>query len=131
MRLGGWCIRGGDSLRVIQEEPCDKPGIRFLLNLFFMPTGNYFVYITTNPTKTVLYTGVTNDLYTRMLQYRQNKGKSTSFTGKFYCYILIYHEKFPYANMAIEREKEIKDMSREQKEKLINSINPDWYKLRV
>jgi putative endonuclease len=96
-----------------------------------MSTENYFVYITTNPAKTVLYTGVTNDLYTRTLQHRQNKGKATSFAGKFYCYILIYYERFPYANMAIEREKEIKDMSREQKEELINSVNPDWYKISV
>ncbi|WP_317042789.1 GIY-YIG nuclease family protein [Catalinimonas alkaloidigena] len=30
---------------------------------------NYFVYITTNPGRTVLYTGVTNDLATRMKQH--------------------------------------------------------------
>ena len=36
---------------------------------------NYFVYITTNPSKTVLYTGVTNDLYRRMNEQYANKGK--------------------------------------------------------
>ena len=66
-----------------------------------------------------------------MNQHRQNKGKSTSFAGKFFCYILVYYEKFPYANIAIDREKEIKDMSREQKEQLINSINPNWNKLHI
>ena len=36
---------------------------------------NYFVYITTNPNKTVLYTGVTNDLKRRLFEYQENKGK--------------------------------------------------------
>lgn len=40
-----------------------------------MLAGNYFVYITTNPGKTVLYTGVTNDLYTRIFQHYNNRGK--------------------------------------------------------
>ena len=70
-----------------------------------MSQGNYFVYITTNPAKTVLYTGVTNDLYTRMLQHYDNRGKRISFAGKFYCYLLIYYDRFSSPTMAIEREK--------------------------
>jgi predicted GIY-YIG superfamily endonuclease len=34
-------------------------------------THNYFVYITTNKNKTVLYTGVTNDLRARLSQHLQ------------------------------------------------------------
>ncbi|RZL51913.1 MAG: GIY-YIG nuclease family protein, partial [Pedobacter sp.] len=33
---------------------------------------NYFVYILTNKNKTVLYTGVTNDLETRLRQHFEN-----------------------------------------------------------
>lgn len=92
---------------------------------------NYFVYITTNPTKTVLYTGVTNDLQRRLLEHRENKGKPNTFAGKFYCYNLIYYEQFSDINKAIEREKEIKLMSRAVKEELIKSLNPKRHFLNM
>ncbi|HVD99190.1 MAG TPA: GIY-YIG nuclease family protein [Cytophagaceae bacterium] len=92
---------------------------------------NYFVYITTNPSKTTLYTGVTNDLFTRMSQHRENKGNPETFAGKYHCHKLVYYEQFSDINYAIEREKEIKDYSREKKEALINSINPRWNRLVV
>lgn len=87
--------------------------------------GNYFVYITTNPRKTVLYTGVTNDLVIRLQQHYQNRGNPKTFAGKYYCYKLLYYERYPDVNQAIEREKEMKDLSREQKELLIHKVNPD------
>ncbi len=88
--------------------------------------GNYFVYITTNPRKTVLYTGVTNNLVTRLQQHYGNRGKPETFAGKFYCYRLLYYERYREVNQAIEREKEIKNLSRELKEKLISEFNPKW-----
>ncbi len=88
--------------------------------------GNYFVYITTNPRKTVLYTGVTNDLITRLQQHFQNRGNAKTFAGKYYCYKLLYYERYSHVIQAIEREKEIKDLSRAEKEALINQNNPDW-----
>ncbi|PIQ21470.1 MAG: endonuclease [Cytophagales bacterium CG18_big_fil_WC_8_21_14_2_50_42_9] len=91
-----------------------------------MLKGNYFVYITTNPSKTVLYTGVTNDLPTRMRQHYENRGNSKNFAGKFYCYRLSYYERYSDVNMAIEREKEIKNLSREVKIDLITTLNPKW-----
>ena len=87
---------------------------------------NYFVYITTNPRKTTLYTGVTNDLRTRILQHYENRGKWKTFAGRYHCYQLIYFEVHEDINLAIEREKEIKDLSREKKEVLIVSKNPKW-----
>jgi putative endonuclease len=88
--------------------------------------GNYFIYITTNPSKTVLYVGFTNDLYSRMIQHYNNRGKQSSFAGRYYCYKLIYYERFSFPNQGIDREKEIKNMSRMEKENLINSMNPKW-----
>jgi putative endonuclease len=92
---------------------------------------NYFIYILTNPNKTVLYTGVINDLYTRLKQHYQNRGIKGSFAGKYYCYNLIYYERYSDIRMAIEREKEIKNLSRKEKEKLINSLNPNWKTIKV
>jgi putative endonuclease len=88
---------------------------------------NYFVYITTNPDKTVLYIGVTNDLKRRLFEHQENKGKNTSFTGKFYCYNLLYYEHFTNIEHAIEREKQLKTWSRKKKENLISRENSNWH----
>lgn len=96
-----------------------------------MPFGNYYVYITTNPGKTTLYVGVTNDLRRRIIEHEQERGKDDTFAGKYYCYKLIYYEHFPDINYAILREKEIKRMSREKKEELIATTNPQWHFLRI
>lgn len=90
-------------------------------------THNYFTYITTNKNKTVLYTGVTNDLKYRLWQHEEDsKSSKKSFAGKYNCYHLIYFERFQYIEHAIEREKEIKGWIRKKKEKLINDFNPNW-----
>ena len=67
------------------------------------------MYITTNPQKTVLYVGMTNDLCVRISQHTENKGKPDSFAGKYYCYNLVYYEHFSHVNNAIAREKEVKN----------------------
>jgi putative endonuclease len=91
-----------------------------------MENHNYYIYITTNPNKTTLYIGVTNNLSLRMHQHYENRGSNESFAGKYYCYNLIYWERFQYIQHAIEREKEIKKWNRQKKENLINSLNPKW-----
>jgi putative endonuclease len=91
-----------------------------------MKNHNYFVYITTNPTKTVLYIGITNDLEIRILQHFENRGNAKSFAGKYYCYNLVFYETHQYITDAIEREKEIKKWSRQKKNLLVESLNPSW-----
>lgn len=92
---------------------------------------NYFVYITTNPGKTVFYVGMTNDLERRLYEHRQNKGKSETFAGRYYCYNLVFYERHTNVNHAIEREKEIKLINRAEKEKLIRTINPKMNFLNI
>jgi putative endonuclease len=87
---------------------------------------NYFVYIITNPNKTVLYIGVTNNLQVRLQQHFNNRGDSKTFAGKYSCFNLMYYEWHQYINNAIEREKELKKWSRIKKEKLISEFNPGW-----
>ena len=91
-----------------------------------MTNRNYYVYITTNPGKSVLYTGVTNNLRRRILEHYNNKGNRKTFAGKYYCYKLIYFESYKDINQAIEREKEIKNLSKSKKEELISSRNANW-----
>ncbi|HRE78271.1 MAG TPA: GIY-YIG nuclease family protein [Flavobacterium sp.] len=85
---------------------------------------NFYVYILTNKNKTVLYTGVTNNLKLR-LQQHQDKLNPTSFTARYNTHFLIYYEKFGWIQLAIAREKEIKNLSRERKLNLIKEMNPD------
>lgn len=96
-----------------------------------MPTlgsHNYYIYIVTNKNKTVLYTGVTNNLYIRLQQHEINSKpfRHKSFAGKYNAYYLLYYERFQFIEHAIAREKEIKGWRREKKIALINSINPAW-----
>ena len=77
------------------------------------------------PKSTVLYTGVTNDLSTRLLQHIEADNKF-AFTNRYKFHFLIYYEHFQYINDAIEREKEIKGWSRKKKENLIAIENEDW-----
>lgn len=87
---------------------------------------NYFIYITTNPEKEVLYIGITNDLKRRLFEHQENKGNPETFAGKYYCYKLIYWERFTTAIDAIAREKQLKNWSRKKKEVLIHTLNPKW-----
>ena len=89
---------------------------------------NYFVYILTNFTKTVLYTGVTNDLRKRLEQHQLNKQRNNvnSFTARYNCVYLVFYERYQYVNDAIARETEIKGWTRKRKNELIESQNPNW-----
>ena len=84
----------------------------------------YFVYVLTNKSNHVLYTGVTDDLDRRLLQHRSKTG--SSFTAKYNVSKLVYYETFDDINLAINREKQIKGGSRQDKIDLVNSINPQW-----
>ena len=87
----------------------------------------YYVYILTNKTNTVLYTGVTNDIDRRILEHRslQNHG----FTARYNVHKLAYYEEFNDIEEAIAREKQIKGGSRQKKIDLINELNPKWEEL--
>ncbi|MBS1751467.1 MAG: GIY-YIG nuclease family protein [Bacteroidetes bacterium] len=89
-----------------------------------MNKGGY-VYIITNKNFNVLYTGVTSDLLTRVLQHKE-KFYPNSFTAKYNCVILAYYKFFSSIEEAIFEEKRIKAGSRIKKIKLIEQMNPDW-----
>jgi putative endonuclease len=85
---------------------------------------NFYVYIITNKNKTVLYTGVTNNLKRRLKEHQAKKNPK-SFSARYNLEFLIYYEHFGWIQEAIAREKEIKDWRRELKLELIKTINPE------
>ena len=85
-----------------------------------MSSREYYIYVLTNRSGT-LYTGVTNDLYRRILEHRAGKH---GFTAKYRIGKLVYAELAPDAYSAIAREKQIKGWSRERKLALIRALNP-------
>ena len=84
-----------------------------------------YVYILTNTHKTVLYTGVTNDLIRRVYEHKHHLDKG-SFTSQYNVEYLVYFEATNNPVAAIEREKQIKGWNRKRKIKLIESKNPNW-----
>lgn len=86
------------------------------------------VYILTNKNHTVLYTGVTSNLFVRMQQHI-SKYYPDSFTAKYYTTKLVYYKQYETIELAIAEEKRIKGGNRQQKMDLINSINANWIDL--
>jgi putative endonuclease len=85
---------------------------------------NYYVYILTNHTCSVLYTGVTNDLRRRVLQHKEKQ--IDGFTKRYNVDRLVYYEVAEEAGAAIDREKQIKGGSRQRKMNLIDAFNATW-----
>lgn len=84
-----------------------------------------YVYILTNPTKTVLYIGITNDLTRRIYEHSNGRGDAEKFTGRYQTYLLIYFELCVDATQAIAREKQLKGWTRNKKDALISAFNPE------
>ena len=85
---------------------------------------NYYVYILTNPSYTVLYTGVTKNLVKRVYEHKMHL-EPQSFTAKYNVVNLVYYECTTDIKVAIEREKQIKRWSRKKKDFLIDTMNPE------
>lgn len=92
---------------------------------------NFWVYILTNYNKKTLYVGRTNNLVYRLKEHYVNRGNTKTFTGRYFCYYLVYYEWHKYVLNSINREKEIKAWTREKKEALIASFNPEWRFLNI
>lgn len=94
-----------------------------------MTTKSYFVYIVTNFTNTVFYTGVTNNLGRRIYEHKNKLVEG--FTKRYNIWKLIYFEEYTDVRLALEREKQIKYCRREKKFSLIKSMNPLFDELKI
>ncbi len=84
----------------------------------------YYVYILTNFTNTVLYTGVTNDLCRRTWERREKPIEG--FTKRYNVWKLVYFEDTEDALSAIAWEKQIKAGPRRREVELIERHNLTW-----
>jgi putative endonuclease len=84
----------------------------------------YYVYLLTNFTNRVIYTGVTGDLLARVKQHREKMNEG--FTNRYNVWKLVYFEQTQEVYSALEREKQIKAGSRQAKVALVERTNPKW-----
>jgi len=85
-----------------------------------------YVYIIGNNRPTV-YIGVTSDLRKRIWQHKEDLVKG--FSSKYKLHKLLYYEVFENIELAIRREKQLKNWRRGWKIDLIRSINPEFIDL--
>jgi putative endonuclease len=83
-----------------------------------------WVYILTNKPRGVLYTGVTADMVRRIWQHRNGLG--SAFVRKYGLDRLVRVEPFPTIEVAIAREKQLKNWQRQWKIELVESDNLAW-----
>jgi len=84
----------------------------------------YYVYMLTNWNNKVLYTGITNNLERRLYEHKNKLVEG--FTTKYNVNKLVYYDYTSDVSSAIAREKEIKGWTRQKKNDLIESVNPEW-----
>jgi putative endonuclease len=84
----------------------------------------YYIYMLTNRSRVVLYTGVTNSMERRLWHHRNTP--KHSFVKRYKLDRLVYYETYNNARDAIAREKEIKGWRRQKKNDLVRKLNPKW-----
>ncbi len=84
----------------------------------------YHLYLMTNKTKTVIYTGISSDIQKRVHQHKLKV--LPGFTSEYNVDRLVYFEEYSDPQEAIIREKQIKAGSRKKKIELIERNNLEW-----
>ena len=82
------------------------------------------VYILASRRNGTLYTGVTSDLVQRIWQHKNDQAEG--FSKKYSVHVLVWFELHATMELAITREKAIKEWQRAWKIRLIESANPQW-----
>lgn len=94
-----------------------------------MEERKYCVYMLTNVSNCVIYTGVTGNLTQRIEQHKSKT--ADGFTKEYNVTKLVYYEVYSDIKTAIAREKQIKSWNRKRKEDLITLHNPEWEELGI
>lgn len=85
---------------------------------------SYYVYILTNQPRGTLYIGVTNNLYRRVMEHKNEK--IDGFTKKYGLKNLVYVQEYSYIQDALACEKRLKNWRRQWKIDLIEKENSLW-----
>ena len=83
----------------------------------------YFVYILSSKSRRI-YTGVTGDLFRRVMQHK--RGEIKGFTQRYKINRLVWYREFQYVRDAIRRETSVKGWLRAKKIAVIERENPTW-----
>jgi putative endonuclease len=83
-----------------------------------------YVYILTNKSNKILYIGMTNNLIRRIFEHKNKM--VDGFTKEYNLSKLVYYETLVDAEVAIQREKQLKNWHRDWKINLITQFNPEW-----
>ena len=84
----------------------------------------FFVYITANGPRGVLYIGMTSDLAGRTWEHRERLLKG--FTKRYGVDRLVCFEPHDDASIAAQRERAMKRWRRDWKIELVETQNPTW-----
>ncbi len=114
----------GTPIVIPRSGVCDEESAFEMLARRF--DNGFCVYILASRSRNV-YTGVTNNLYRRMMEHKREV--MAGFTSRYRICRLVYVENFRYVRDAIAREKQIKGWTRAKKLELIEKDNPSWYDL--
>jgi len=79
---------------------------------------SYFVYILRTSSNT-LYIGQTNNLEKRIKEHENKSSKSAKYIRYFPSSELVYHESYPTRSEAMQRESQLKKLSKARKEDII------------
>ena len=85
---------------------------------------NYYIYIMTNKSNSVLYIGVTNNLVRRVYEHKNDFVEG--FTKRYKCHKLVWYQETTDVYSAIYQEKLMKKWKRQYKINAILRINPQW-----
>lgn len=85
------------------------------------------VYILASKRNGTLYVGVTSDLIKRVWQHKNDL--ADGFTKRYGVHRLVWYEQCRTMEVAIAREKAVKEWKRAWKIKLIEERNPEWHDL--
>ena len=86
-----------------------------------------FVYILASGFRGTRYIGVTSDLIRRIWEHRS--GIRSRFPARYAVYRLVRYEAFGEMELAIRREKQLKNWHRRWKIALVEELNPHWQDL--
>jgi putative endonuclease len=96
-----------------------------------MKEHRYFVYMMSNYSHTVLYTGMTGDLFQRVHQHKYPDpsappDRGIGYAQRYNANHLVYYEETSDVKAALAREKQLKGWKRNRKDNLVAALNPTW-----